>query len=121
MGNFNVIIGVGHPSEGDLTEVLALVDTGATHTMLPASLLEQHRIEILDEQYINYADGSRGVAGVGQARIAYRGREWTCPVIFGGEDEYLMGATTLEIFNLMVDPMDMDKELVHKPWRARPF
>ena len=119
MGTFNVLIGVGHPSGGDLTEVLALVDTGATHTMLPASLLEQHRIEILDEQYINYADGSRGVAGVGQARIAYRGREWTCPVIFGAEDEYLMGATTLEIFNLMVDPMD--KELVHKPWRARAF
>ena len=119
MGNFNVIIGVGHPSGGDLTEVLALVDTGATHTMLPASLLEQHRIEILDEQYINYADGSRSVAGVGQARIAYRGREWTCPVIFGGEDEYLMGATTLENFNLMVDPVE--KELVHRPWRARPF
>ena len=37
MGTFNVLIGVGHPSGGDLTEVLALVDTGATHTMLPAS------------------------------------------------------------------------------------
>ena len=38
MGTFNVLIGVGHPSGGDLTEVLALADTGATHTVLPASL-----------------------------------------------------------------------------------
>ena len=119
MGNFNVIIGVGHPSGGDLTDVRALVDTGATHTMLPASLLEQHRIEPLVERSVDYADGSSGTAGVGQARIAYRGEEWTCPVIFGPEDTYLMGATTLENFNLMVDPVD--KELVHRPWRARPF
>ena len=117
MGTCNVLIGVGHPSGGDLTGVLALVDTGAAHTMLPASLLELHGVQPLVERRVNYADGSSGTAGVGQARIAYRGEEWTCPVTFGPEDEYLMGATTLETFNLIVDPMD--KELVHKPWRAR--
>ena len=39
------------------------------------------------------------------ARFGIDGREWPCPVIFGPDDEYLLGATTLEIFNLMVDPV----------------
>ena len=41
MGIFHVRIGVGHPVEGEMIDVLALVDTGATHTIIPASLLQQ--------------------------------------------------------------------------------
>ena len=39
MGLFNVTVGVGHPGGGDLSEVSAMVDTGAAHSVLPESLL----------------------------------------------------------------------------------
>ena len=39
------------------------------------------------------------------ARFSIGGVERYCPVIFGSEDEYLVGATTLEIFELVVDPL----------------
>ena len=42
-----------------------------------------------------------------------------CPVIFGVEDEYLLGATTLEIFNLAADPVN--ETLVNVVRRARPI
>ena len=42
---FSVAIEVGHPVGGDLTQVSALVDTGAHHSMMPESLLEQLHIQ----------------------------------------------------------------------------
>ena len=44
MGAFQVEIGVGNPMGGDLSPVSALVDTGATHSMLPAELLAALRL-----------------------------------------------------------------------------
>lgn len=106
MGLFSVNIGVGHPEGGDLVDVWAVVDTGAHYSMLPESLLEQLRIRPITERIIGFADGNKRAMGVGQARIACAGDEMTCPVIFGPEDKYLMGATTLEIFSLAVDPVN---------------
>ena len=37
MSMFKVSIGVGHPDGGDLAPVHPVVDTGAAHSMLPAS------------------------------------------------------------------------------------
>ena len=104
MSLFRVTIGVGHRDGGDLIEVLALVDTGALHTMLPESLLTQLRVQPLVEQSFEFGDGYAESLGVGLARIAWQDKEFPCPVIFGPEDKYLMGATTLEALNLMVDP-----------------
>ena len=50
------------------------------------------------------ADGSGLEYGVGAARLRIDDREEVCPVIFGPEGQYLLGATTLEIFELTVDP-----------------
>lgn len=119
MGKFWVTVGVGHPYEGDLAEVSALVDTGATHSMMPDSLLTQLHIEPVVQRSIRFADGGRERRGVGVARIAYRGEEWPCPVIFGPEDQYLLGATTLEAFALLVDPIE--GELVPEEYLARPL
>ena len=119
LGTFNVYIGVGHPEGGDVEQVLALVDTGATHSVLPASLLEWLHIRPYDRQSVAVADNSEPVWEVGKARLVYRDREWVCPVVFGPEDQYLMGATTLELFGLVVDPGR--KELVPAIHVARPF
>ena len=119
MGTFNVTIGVGHSDNDSLTEVSATVDTGATHTMLPSSLLTQLNVEVRDQREFIMADGSEVSWGFGQARIALNGMDWVCPVVFGPEGQYLLGATTLETFNLMVDPVG--EGLIPRVLRARPF
>ena len=120
MGIFHVRIGVGHPFEGELTEVLALVDTGATHTIIPDSLLKQIlHIEPIEEDVIEYADGSTERVEIGEARIGYNGRAYVCPVVFGPEDKYVLGAIALESFRLVVDPLR--KELVPASFVVRPF
>ena len=119
MGTFHVYIGIANPEGGDAEQVLAMVDTGATHTMVPATLLEYLHIRPLAQRTIHLADNRTELQPVGQASISYRGEEWVCPVVFGPEDQYLLGATTLEAFELAVDPLN--KELVPVVRRARAF
>ena len=112
MGTFRVTVGVGHPNGGDLHPVYALVDTGATHSMMPESLLTSLNLKPSRRQRFRMADGSRVEYGRGEARFRINSHENTCPVIFGPEERYLLGATTLEIFDLMVDPTQPDPRLV---------
>ena len=104
MGVFSVTLEIGHPDGGDLLEVPVVVDTGAVHTMVPETLLMQIRVSPMLEKSFAFADGYRETMGVGFCRIAWQGEEAVCPVIFGPEGKYLMGATTLEIFDLAVEP-----------------
>lgn len=119
MGIFNVYIGVSHPKGGDFEQVLAQVDTRAAHSVMPASLLEWLGIRPTVQRPVWLADDRRVIHDIGQGRFSYRGEEWTCPVVFGPEDQYLMGATTLEAFALVVDPNG--KELIPARYVARPF
>ena len=112
MGTFRVQIGVGHPHGGDFTPVSALVDTGATHSMMPESLLIALRLTPSRRRGFQIANGGRADFGVGEARFSIEGQEHTCPVIFGPEDKYLLGATTLQIFDLMVDPTEPNPRLI---------
>ena len=120
MGAFEVPLGVGSPGEGELAYVSATVDTGAIHSMLPASLLRSLEVMPIERFKYTLADGSEVDYDFGMARLGVAGHpDRYCPVIFGPDRQYLIGATTLEFFNLMVDPVDM--ELVPKIYRARPF
>ena len=104
MSMFKVDVSVGNLDGGDLAPVQPVVDTGAAHSMLPASLMIQLRIEPREELGFILANGSRVRYGYGFARFSIDGDERTCPVIFGPDNNYLLGASTLEIFNLVVDP-----------------
>ena len=118
MGTVYIDIGVGHPSGGDLTPVAnVLVDTGAANTMLPESLMSRLHIEPLEFDKWEFADGSIQELGFAMARISIDDRTFHCPVIIGPEDQYLVGATTLETFRLMVDPVD--QVLVPRTFRSR--
>ena len=139
MGTFEVQIGIGRPQypglpgspvDGEslgfpgapdwLEYVSAMVDTGATHTVLPASLLDYvHIPRFPNPMEVCLADGRKQEWDVGMARIVCGSNDMPCYVIFGSEDVYLLGATTLEAFGLMVDPVD--QVLVPKVRRARPF
>ena len=112
MGTFRVAIGVGHPHGGDLRPVTALVDTGATHSMMPETLLNALRLGPRKIMRFRMADGSRAEYGVGAARFSIDDEEQVCPVVFGPEGRYLLGATALGIFSLTVDPTDPNPRLV---------
>ena len=98
-----VAMRVGNPDGGELLPVSAVVDAEAPHSMLPASLLAGLDIEPLEELGCILTDGSKARYGFGIARFSIGEKERPCPVIFGPEGKYLLGNTTLGIFNLAVD------------------
>lgn len=105
MGTFSVIVHVGNPMGGDEVEVEALVDTGASDSMFPASLMHDLRLEPLPQVDYTLADRTELRFGRGQAVIDIDGRDGICPVIFGPErdDNCLIGGTTLQILMFAVD------------------
>ena len=96
---------VGHPDGGDLASVALTVDERATHSVLPASWLA--RLGITPRRQVEFSyfgDGDAEVEyGYGLARFSMGGEEWPCPVVFGPENDYRLGASALEIFNLEID------------------
>ncbi len=86
--------------------------------MLPESLLSRLNLAPLEQIEYLLADGRAVEYGYGMARFGIAGREWPCPVIFGPDGAYLLGATTLEIFNLIADPVG--QRLLPAEYRARP-
>ena len=104
MGVFYQTVKVGNPASGDFVEINAMVDTGAADSMFPASLLAELRLQPLTSYTYVLADGSTVRLPYGQALLEIKGETRYCPVVFGVSDEALLGATTLEIFKLLVDP-----------------
>ena len=104
MGIFTTHIGVANPRVNEFHWFEAWVDTGASHSMLPASLLEQ-TLNLAPEEDLLFelGDGREQRYGIGQARFKIEDREKVSSVIFGPEDQYLLGATTLQEFNLVPD------------------
>ena len=117
MGLFEVTVGIGRIGAAELTPVTALVDTGAAHSVMPESLLAKHGIAPLEYRFFGIAGGNEVEYGYGMAQFGIDGREFPCPVIFGVEGEFLLGATTLQTFNLKVDPVE--ERLVRRVHRAR--
>ena len=103
MGIFYVETGIGQTAGGDFRTVTPLVDTGAIHSLMPASLLGELGLAPDEWVVFTLADGNTVEYGYGEARFAIAGRQRTCPVIFGTEGQYLLGATTLADFNLVAD------------------
>ena len=106
MGTFNVEMTVG-PLDFSVSEVVsALVDTGATCSKVPASVLM--RLGIAPAQTVEFelANGEVVEYETAWAGFAAAGRTGMARVIFGEDEECLLGATTLEDLGLMVDPVN---------------
>lgn len=85
--------------------VRVLVDTGATYTMLPGTLLREIGIVPSERERVRLGDGRLVEWGLGQAYVRY-GRYETPTWILFGENRSLsaLGALTLEELRLHVDP-----------------
>ena len=105
MGTFYVDVELAGPWSTDFTVVNALVDTGATYTAVPESLLTQLGIQPRSTRRLRQADGQTVQRPLGQVRMRLEGEEFDVPVIFLPENTSpLLGATALETFGLVVDP-----------------
>ena len=105
MGEFSVQVGVSRLGGGPETRIEAMVDTGSTHSIFPEAFLLQLGVSPIERRRYSLADGREVEYDFGMADIDIDGRALICPVVFGAENQYLLGATTLEIFELMVDPV----------------
>ena len=104
MGTFTARLGVNNGNGGDTQWVEALVDTGATFTVLPASLLQSKvGVEPTAQMAFTFASGEKRLLPVGDVRLIVDDKEGPGRVVFGGEGQYLLGATALQILGLMPD------------------
>ena len=81
-----------------------LVDTGASYTMVPASILEDLGVQREATETFILADGSRLEMSIGLVNMELDGRHRSVYAIFGVESaKVLLGAMALEAFALAAD------------------
>ena len=107
MGTFSVkarVWNIHNPLRA--AEVELLVDTGATYTVLPSSLLEGLGVVAERVVKLRLADGRVVERRVGEAGIEIDGyRASATPVVFGDEGVYLLGSVTMEQMGVAPDPV----------------
>ena len=89
---------------GRSVELNAVVDTGASYTVVPAPILDE--LEIERERTVNFtlADGSQRRMDVGWVQMELEGFIGHVYVVFGRNDgPILLGAMALETFALAAD------------------
>lgn len=121
MGVLSVELEVGNLAREEFVTVEALVDTGAIYTMLPEDLLDGLGVKRLDTDIFELADDSLVEYWIGSATVRLQGRALPVPVVFARPGNTpLVGATTLEILRLIVDPVEQ-RLIPAPPVRARMF
>ena len=105
MGPVYVNVGLSNPADPGRTESASvMVDTGATLSVLPTSLLEELGIQRIGQR------GFRGFGGrltrdVGSVNVHYGGEVAGTTAVFGVEgDPSVLGVTALETLGFNVDP-----------------
>ena len=87
-----------------------LIDSGAVYSVLPKEDLEGLGIKSDKKQKFVLANNQEIEKEVGEARFIWNGFERTAPVVFGEKGIYLLGATTLEVMGLILDPINRKLE-----------
>ncbi|MEE9277243.1 MAG: retroviral-like aspartic protease family protein [Dehalococcoidia bacterium] len=106
MGTFRVEIEIGDPAGERWETVEALVDTGASHTRVPRSVLERLAVEPTERWPFRLADDREVEYDVAQTQVRIDGRARFSIVVFGDDgSDALLGAATLGMFALDTDPL----------------
>ena len=71
----------------------------------PQSILKRLGIKPTSSQESILADGEIVKKPIGNAYFEYQGKVRAAPVIFGDEDVFLLGATTIEALGMILDPI----------------
>ena len=105
MDTFSVAIEISEPQAQRWETVEALVDTGATYTVIPASILRALGIVPHDRRPFLLADDHQIELEVGHVWVRAEGRSAIVLTAFGANGRALLGAVTLETLGLAVDPV----------------
>ncbi len=101
----NVPLIVYSPDMSQSRSLVGMVDTGALHTVIPASILEALGIPVYTRREYQLADGSAVAMPLGSAPIELEGEIIAVPALFGADPRnILIGATTLATFGWASDP-----------------
>ena len=107
MGTFTYPITLLGAAEGVSEPLDALVDTGATFTTMPGSVLKRLGVQVQRKVRLRLADGRDVQWEMGEIRAQLDGESSTIWCVFASEDTpALIGAHTLEAFLLVVNPVD---------------
>lgn len=97
----------------------ALVDTGATDTFLPRSVLQKLGIPPVERRAYELADGRWQELDIGFGVVEVLNHSAGSTLVFAGdEEEPLLGVTVLESTGFMVDPRN--ERLVPRPPKRKP-
>ncbi len=106
MGTFSVRIAVGDQERQRWITLDALVDTGASITSVPSSVLEGLDVEPMTQRRFRFAQGETRMMDVGQAWVRFEGEEVVTLVLFNEEGTPpLLGALALETAFMGIDPV----------------
>jgi putative transposase len=96
---------VGDESGSKSAEVEALVDTGATLTVIPRRLAEELGLRVTGRTEVETAAGRITLERT-RVRLELEGREELVPALISDViDKVLIGVTALEVLGLQVDPL----------------
>lgn len=106
MGTFYISIELGDEQGTSWRTVDALVDTGASTTSAPASVLRALGVRPVSTERFRFAQGEVRELPVGYTWIRFAGKAVMTQVIFNGEGTSpLLGALALEAAYMAVDPV----------------
>ena len=118
MGELHVPIQVSHQTGDRFVPLRALVDTGATYTVIPEDVLAHLGVEPKEECPFVLADGREVQYPVAWIAIRLAGRAQPTIAVFGAPgSEPILGVVTLEEFRLAVDPIN--QRLISVPGRLK--
>lgn len=104
MGTFSVQISVGDQDKLRWTTLDALVDTGASITSVPSSILRELGVRPDTQRRFRFAQGESRLMDVSQTWLRVEGQEINTVVAFNEENTpALLGAHALETAFLGVD------------------
>ena len=107
MGATYVTIQVGDLRGERFQTVEVMVDTGATFSTVPASLLRALGLSPQRSESIRLVDGSIIKDEICDALVSVEGKTFVTPITFGREGEpNLLGLVALEAALLAVDPVE---------------
>ena len=106
MGFVHVRVEVSNPAAPEMSEeITMLVDSGATLSVLPASLLDRLGIRREGTREFRGIDGHL-TRDTGIVRFTYKGVTAGVSVMLGVEDDpVVMGETALRVLGYQVDPV----------------
>ena len=104
MGILYQEIEIGDPSGTRFHTLEAMVDTGASYTVVPSSVLTDLGIQPHRRMMFKKPNGAQAQRDVSQTVVRVQGKQGMNMVVFGEEDDsVVLGANTLSGLGLEVD------------------